>query len=366
MDTYTETTGPEKALNIYAWIAFLASAVVGIVGAVYGGVSAGLHTWSAAILAATPVTIFISQSRPNAVLERRLHKLGAVICGWKGVTAANCSAAVPLTDSDLIPAGSVKINGVKFYTDRDTDLTIAYATALMNASGSCLGNLFTQLLESRNGLHFDVDNFRIYESGGLGGDIGEEPVLAGTLSFMQAMGVDFPEGTRVNQAVYLAVDGELCGVFALTFGKLKGVSAGLNTLCGYRSLTPVLTCDNFLLDEGFIRSKFNVNTRRFAFPSLDERARLAAWNPEESVPCALTTQEGLAPAAFAITGAKSLRTASIWGAAVHMTGGIVGIAMVLILTLVNATELLSASNLLLFEIIWAIPGLLFTEWSRHL
>ena len=369
MDHYNVPSRPEKVMNVYALIAFLLSGGVGLAAGLLGGVSAGFRVWSAAILMAAPASAFISQTRPMAVLERRMHKLGVVLCGWQGVKAACGNAVVPLTDADLFPAGSVKVNGVKFYSQRDPDQTVSYATAVIEASGMGIANLFTQLRDSRYGRHYTAENFRYYENGGLGGEVCGEPVLVGSLTFLQEMGVEMPEGAKVSQAVYVAVDGELCGVFAMAFGKLKGVSAGLGTLCGYRKLTPVLVTGNFLLSESFIRAKFNANTRRMAFPSLAEREKTAQWkpDPEKREVCALTTQEGIAPLGFAITGARALRSAVRMGTWMHIFGGIVGMAIVLVLTLVEGgAALLTPTNLLLLELIWALPGLLITEWTRRL
>lgn len=368
MDSYRMTTTPEKMMSWYCLLAFLASGGIAAAAGYFGGVSAGLQAWSAAILAALPVSSFICQTRPMAILERRLHKLGVVLCGWTGVKEMSGAAAIPLKDTDLFPAGSMKINGVKFYTRRDPDQVVAYATSVMECTGNALTPLFTRLLDSRNGIHYETTLYRSYENGGVGGEVCEESVLLGSAQFLTEMGVEIPEGTRVNQAVYCAVDGELCAVFALAFGKLKGVNAGLSSLCGYRGLTPVLVSDNFLLTEGFLRSKFSVNTRRVAFPLGEQRQTVENWFPDEaaSIPCALTTQEGLAPTAFAITGARTLRTASNWGTVLHMLAGICGLAMVLVLTLVSGGYLLTPSNLLLFHLIWTIPGLLVSSWTRHI
>lgn len=298
-----------------------------------------------------------------------MHKLGVVLCGWQGVKACCGKAVVPLTDCDLFPGGSVKVNGVKFYSQRDPDDTVAYATALIVESGMGIAGLFTQLLDSRYGRHYDVENFRQYENGGIGGDVCGESVLVGSLSFLQEMGVDLPEGARVSQAVYVAVDGELCGVFAMAYGKLKGVSAALGTLTGYRRLQPILATPNFLLSESFIRTKFNANTRRILFPDAQTRVTLDNWqpSPEESQVCALTTQEGLAGMAFAITGARALRGSMRFGAALHMIWGVIGMALVLVLSLIEgAVDLLTPANLLMLELTWSVPALLTTQWTRRL
>ena len=366
MDSYQEIPKPEKILCRYSLIAMLVSAAVGIaVGVLHENVGFGVHTAAAALLASVPATAFIAMTRPGDVLEKRMHALGTVICGWKGVQGMSGPSAVPVGDEDLFPTGSVKLNGVKFFGAREPDQVIAYGTALITAEGGGLSPIFEQLLESRNGRHYDVQNLRSYDSGGLGGEVCGEPVLVGVLPFLQEMGVDMPEGTRVNQAVYVAIDGELAGVFAITYNKMRSSAAGLTTLCGYRHLTPVLTSRDFMVTERFIRAKFGVNTRRMSFPDRATRCGLAQCVPEEDAQVlALTTQPGLAPAAFAITGARALQTALRLGAVLHMAAGILGLLIVAVLGILGSVELLSPANLLLLEVAWMIPGLLITEWTR--
>lgn len=367
MDTYTEPTAPERYLSIYFLLAFLLTAVIAGVSAFFKGVSVGLQTWSAAILAAMPVTVFVCQSRPMAVLERRFHKLGIVLCGWTGVKEMSGAAAVPVPDTALFPAGSMKINGVKFYTRREPDQTVAYAAAIMEQAANALTPLFNYLLDSRNGIHYDVHGYVSYDDG-FGAEVNGESVLLGSAAFLQSMGVEIPEGSGVNQAVYVAVEGQLCGVFALAVGKLKGVSAGLGSLCTCSGLTPVIAGNNFLLTQEFLASKFSVSTRRVAFPKGEERQAVNRWQPDAqtSIPCALTTQSGLASMAFAITGARTLRTASNMGAALHIAAGVAGMVMVLILTLSGGTGLLTPANLLLYHLAWCVPGMLVSSWTRYL
>jgi len=275
-------------------------------------------------------------------------------------------AVVLIRDEDLLPAGTVKINGVRFYFKRNTNTILAYATAVIVRSGSCLAPLFEHMLRSRKIPSCEVDEFKTYGDIGLGAVIGKNRVLVGSREFLRTMGITVPPGARVGPAVYVAINGQLACIAALAFGKLRGVRMSLSALCSHHWLTPVLASTNFVLSEEFIREQFRVDTRRISFPRTPERERLAAWKPkaEQCAPCALTTQEGLPGAAFAISGARNLRTASVAGAAVHILGGIVGLAAVLVLTLTNRTDLMTPSNLLLLELVWAVPGLLISDWTR--
>ena len=366
MDNYAQPSTPQKVLSRYMIVGLLLSVAAGVAsGILHGDYRIGIQAGTAAMLVALPATSFITLSRPAAVLQRRLHRVGAVICGWQGVKGLRGTAVIPVSDQDLFPSGSVKMNGVKFFGSREPDQVLAYAAAVIMAEGTGLSSLFSQLLDSRNGRHYDVENFRSYK-GGLGGEVNGEPVLIGTHSFLRDMGVEVPEGTRVHQALYAAVDGELGGVFAVTYAKVRATSSALGALCGYRSLTPVLTCGDFMLTESFVRSKFGVNTRRIAFPPYEVRKDLAAKEPEEEATAlALMTKEGLLGMSFAITGARALRTASIFGVTIHMIAGILGLLIVALLAVVGAEHLLTAENLMLFELLWLIPGLLITEWTRN-
>lgn len=244
---------------------------------------------------------------------------------------------------------------------------MAYATALISADGGGLAPLFNHLLESRNGYHYEAENLQCYGNGGIGGEVCGEPVLVGIQPFLQDMGVEMPEGTRVSQAVYVAIDGQLCGVFAITYSKSKSSAAGMATLCSYRGLNPVLVTGDFMLTESFLRSKFGVNTRRMAFPPRADRAALAAREADPDITsAALTTKDGLAPAAYAVTGARALKSASMIGTLIHLIGGALGLAMMLTLAILGAEELLTPVNLLLYELLWMIPGFLITEWTRSI
>ena len=366
MDHYQTVSAPDRLLNWYCLATAAASLLIGVLGGVLHGFSTGIQLSCASLMVGLPATAFLATVRPLEVLEKRLHKLGAVLCGWQAVQAVRCRIAVPLNDKDLFPTGSVKLNGVKFYGDRDPEQVVTYTAALIGANGGALVEVFEQLRDSRGGKVCLVENLHLYR-GGVGGEIGEDGILVGTLQFMQDMGVDVGKGTRVSQAVYTAIDGELSGVFAVAYGKSKSSAAGVRTLCACRSLIPVMTTKDFMITESFIRSKFTVSTRRMAFPDRATSNDICARRePENAQVVALTTKEGLAPMAFAITGARTLGSAMQTGVVLHMIGGIVGLLIMAALAYIGSTELLSPLNILLYQLVWMIPGFLVTEWTRTL
>ena len=365
MDTYNKMPAPEVVQSVYAVLSLLVCIGISVFAGMLHGLSMGVQILSTSLLVAVPASFFVSVSRPMAILETRLHMVGTVLCGWEGVKDLCGKAVFPISDLDLFPQGSTKLNGVKFYGHRNPDEVVSYTTSVIHAAGGGLVPVFDQLLKSRSGQLYPVHSFRNYGDGGIGGEVEGLPVLVGTMGFLQDMGVEIPEGTMVNQAVYAAVDGELCAVYAMSYAKMRSAAAGLVTLCGYRKLKPLKLSGDFMLTESFLRAKFNVKTSRIAFPDRDTCQKLQQHpiDPDEPV-LALTTREELVSVAYAITGARALRQATKLGVIIHLIGGTLGLIIMLVLGYLGTTQLLTPVNILLYQLIWAVPGLLVTEWAR--
>jgi len=104
---------------------------------------------------------------------------------------------------------------------------------------------------------------------------------------------------------------------------------------------------------------------RIFFPSREERELLKKRRPDPEEPVlAITTREELVSAAYAVTGARALRQSVKLGTAIHLLGGILGLVIMAALAYLGSTELLTPTNILLYQLIWAVPGLLVTEWTR--
>ena len=365
MDTYRIHSGPDNVISTYSLVALLVAVGIGVTAGIMNSFSMGIQVFAATLLAAVPASSYIATSRPMALLERRLHKLGTVICGWEGVLGMSKPSVFPLKSEYIFPVGTTKMNGVKFFGSRNPDEVVAYAAALITADGSGMAPLFAQLLDSRNGIHYEASNLHNYGNGGIGGEVNGEAVLAGTLQFMQEMGVEMPSGTRVNQAVYVSIDGALSGVFAISFAKTKLSAASLTTLCAYRGLYPLMLTGDFMLTEKFLSSRFGVNTKRIYFPGRKAREEILAKESDEPQQAlALMTKDDLAGMAFAVTGARALYSATRVGVTINLIGGILGLLVMLALSIIGARHLLTPVNILLFELIWMIPGILVTEWTR--
>ena len=366
MDNYLARSASDKLQSIYALVVLGISLALGVTAFILKDISTGVQVFAVSLLAALPAASFVCASRPMAIAEHRLRKLGTVLCGWQGVQGAAGKASVLLRYEDLFPEGCAKMNGVKFFGERTPEEVVSYACALIQATESGLTPLFLQLLESHNGSHYEADDLQAYEHG-VGGQVQGVTVLAGSLSFLKEMGVEADSSLRISQSVCVAIDGELSGMFAITYDKNKSSAAGLHTLTSYRKLTTTLVAADPMLTASFLHNKFGVHTKHMAFPDYPTRQDLRCLVAEEgSAALFLTTKPGLAPVAYGITAARAIHTAATLGTIVQMVGGAVGLAMMGVLTVLGAFHLLTPVNMFLYQLLWLVPGLLITEWTRSI
>lgn len=367
MDNYDCTGRPEKQMEWYGLIATALALIIGIVAGCLHGLGAAVQVTAVSMLAAMPASAFISQSRPTWILQRRLRKLGTVLCGWQGVEALSQKAVFPVTYKEMFTDNDARLNGMKFFGSREPGEIVAYATALCIAEDNGLANVFSQVLDSYNGKHYDAFHLLHYENGGLGGVVNGEIVLMGSAYFMRKMDISVPDSGKSNQAIYVAIEGELSGLFAINYDKTKTTLAGLSTLTAYKNLSCVVTSDDFVLTQSFFYNRFGIKPKRLLLPNWETRKQLREKTAKENAPMLmLTTSRGLAPMAYGVTGARMLKNACKLGALLHMASGLLGLAVVLLLVLLGGLGLITSTNIFLYHLVWLIPAMLVTEWTRIL
>ena len=181
----------------------------------------------------------------------------------------------------------------------------------------------------------------------------------GSIAFMKLMRVRVPEGTRLKQAVYLSVNGELTAVFALNYAPAESVRAGLSAVLRAGSLVPVLATRDFMITPQFLKLRYKIPPEHIEFPIVEERARLSS----QEIPCtgpqgALMARSSFASFAGSVVSARTLRGAAIIAMIVALAGSVLGTALMFFLTFLGSSFSASCWNLFLYTVLWLIPGLL--------
>lgn len=350
----------KKVMRFYAPFAAIVSFVLAAFSSIRGQAEF-LWAWAALLTASLPAGGFIACCRPFSILAKRLRLDGAAICGWQGAKVLSGECGIVIEDADLFPKANVTMNGMKMYSELPTRQVVGYATAVIQAAGSGLLPLFEEVMKNEDGRRYKADSFRQYEGGGLGAEIKGDVVLLGSLAFMRLMGVHVPEGTRVQSALYISVNKELVGVFALTYQPSPGTRAGLGQVMRSTGLTPVLGTRDFMITPALVKKRYKISVDRVEFPVVVERIQLSAKDAgEKGVQGALMAKESFLSFASAVTGGRLLRKAVHSAVAVSLLCGLMGLMLMGVMTYLGSQAALSAGNLTLFHLIWAVPTWLIT------
>lgn len=317
---------------------------------------------SATLTAGCGFSAFLAFPMPFSAVTGRLAKVGAALAGWDGYRPGKGEQGVVLTDGDLFPTGSVTLNGLKMCGELSIETAASYTATLIRETGSGMEKPFSDLLRTQGTIYRKVTRVMFHE-GGVSGVIGGRQVLVGSAAFMEIMHVELPQGLKVKNAVFCAVSGELEAIFALNYRLHPAIRPAIHSLIANR-LDPILATRDFLIIPDMLRQRFKLPADRMEFPNLDRRRELSQPGRRTDAPlAAVLCREGLGPYAEAVVGGKRLVTASLVGMAFALLGSVAGMALAAYLVSALAFASLSAGTMLVYLLLWLVPGGLVSSWT---
>lgn len=342
--------------------------VFGVAAFVFAGLSSlgqgrkgdFLLNLSAILAAAATFSLPLCWSLPWSRLAGHLQKTGAAVAGWSGARKISRRRSMIVTDGDLFPPGTIRLNGRKVYGE-DPVKALSYGASMARAAGCGLERMFNNLIRSEGGAYEPVEDFSFYEEGGYSGMIHGESVLMGTGSFLRKMDVRLPGDVNLKTGVFLAVDKHLIAVFAVKYNPAENVDFALKMMRRSRIL-PILASRDPNITPALIRRKFSKGVK-LEYPSLTDRVALSEAEKDRDLPRALLFREGLLPYAETVAGSLRLCKAVRWATALSLLGSWTGTLLTFYLVSLGAYSLMNPLALELFLLLWTLPALLMAGWT---
>ena len=215
--------------------------------------------------------------------------------------------------------------------------------------------ILSVFLQEQYGKRVALTSFRIYDDDGIGAEIQNDSVLVGSLPFMRSMGVHMPDGTRVRQAVYLSVNGELAGIFALKYKPNLSTRAGLLDVLSNRSFKVVLATRDFLITPELLAAKYELPTETIPLPGLFRAHPPVRARPQRE------KRAGRADRAQYLRRVRlhgrrraTLRITTLLDTVLGLSAGLIGAAVCAALLLWDAAQTATPLHLVSFQLLWAV------------
>ncbi len=331
--------------RVYGPILFLAAVIV---SAYLTAKQSGNYLTILATLltVSVPVSAALCCARPYELLAHVLGARGAV-SGWRGMRGLSGKKALLIYDKDLFPKGTIVHKGVRVLGGQSPQLLVSYGASLVLRADNGLTEPFTRLLRETGGQIFHVSQFQAVE-GGLLGRIHNVEVAVGTYNFMLLIGA-IPPKNSAKSSVYIALDRQIAGLFAIKHRVRSGAAADFDRLTGDRRLVLLAATKNFCVNPSFVEQWFQVPVGRLTCPKAERRSALS--QPSLLVKgstCGFVMTEGVHAYSRLVAGARRC----------CRTGWLFTLASVLLSAgmLVHSVRQLSAGGEL-----WSAPGLLLAQ-----
>jgi hypothetical protein len=323
-----------------------------------------LWNLSAMIAVAAPFSACLPFNLPFAKLTKHLGMVGEAIAGWSAAEDLSTTDNLIVTDSDLFPPGSITLNGLKIFGGYAVDKVISYSASLIAASGAATSKPFLDLIHDQATTLRKVSGFRYYENGGVGGEINGESVIAGSASFMLRTGIRIPKDINIKHAIYIAINQELAGIFAVNYNAQGAIKKALNLLRKNR-ITPVLAIRDFNITPSMIESKFNISTDTADFPPIE--GRLSLSNPDRvyiAKPAAVIGREGLSHYTECVVCARNLRKATKICLVLTFISILIAMLLMFFFMYTHAPVQATPANLIGYMAFWLLPNVIATGWVK--
>ncbi|HCY78684.1 MAG TPA: hypothetical protein DHU74_03105 [Clostridiales bacterium] len=345
----TEEDGPDESVfGVLTPYFVVAALVLSIIAAVISkDFSSFAHILSGIFVCAAPIAMLITFPMPFFISIKSLIRSGSTIAGWSGLYDIGKAKHLIVTDGDLFPKGCVKISRTRVFAGMEPERIISFAGSIISASGSAMVHPFAELMRKAGGGLMPVEAFSVHESGGLTAMIDGEDVYCGNAAFMRLMGVVLPEKYVLNNGVYIAVAGVICGVFEMEYTASDAVKSALEELVG-SDRHAIFAVRDFNITPSMLSVKFDMPTDGFDFPPYSERYAISGTEPSEaSKPAALISREGLSALVSLADHGKMLFSRIRLSVMLSVVSAVVGMLVMFILSLSALPSVVTALSYLL-------------------
>ena len=191
----------------------------------------GLSIFSMMMCAASCIAMPFVVNMPLEKAAERAFDNKGIILGYQSVDDFYDANSILVNARELFPEGTVKLDGIKVFSNTKLDEALLEAASLTHHGGSIMKQLFSDVTDGRDDMLYPIDNYSFEESMGMCGWINNKRILFGNRELMTSHNIEglptktkeaeFTEGDQ--EALYLSISGNLAAMFIVELTADKNV-----------------------------------------------------------------------------------------------------------------------------------------------
>ena len=297
----------------------------------------GLMVFSMFASACGCAAITFVTNLPMYKATKRMVRNGAVMLGYQSVHDFYDVNSMMVDASSMFPDGSVKLAGLKMYSNIKPEETLLAAASLSRHAGSVFSGIFKEVLAGKEHNLYPVENYVYEDSMGLCGWINNQRVLLGNRELMQRHNIEgMPSRNKEaellgsgKEAVYLSVSGNLSAMFIVELSADKQVKhwakqAVRSNMCLIlHSVDAMITLHRISALFDIPQEMIKIIPAKMRDEYREETA------PVENMSASMACNGTFSSMAQLIIAAKNIRSVATYGVVIQAVSLLLGIGIVL-------------------------------------
>ncbi len=330
----------------------------------------GLMLFSMLASASGCAAITFVTNLPMYKATRRMVRNGALLLGYQSVDDFYDTNSMMFDAAAMFPDGSVKLAGVKMFSNIKPEETLLSAASLSRHAGSVFSSIFKEVLAGKEQKLYPVENYVYEESMGLCGWINNQRVLLGNRELMLSHNIEgIPARNKETEllgsgkeAVYLSVSGNLSAMFLVELTADPQVKYWAKQTAR-RNMSLILHTVDAMITISRISALFEIPQEQIKIlPTKMYPDYHAETAPVENMSASMACSGNFSGMAQLILGTKAVRRAAVFGVVLQAVTMLLGIGIVLMEVVLQIG--LSPAWLLILQIVMAVITVLSVNIRR--
>ena len=326
----------------------------------------GFSIFSMLICATSCIAMPFVVNIPLENVSKSAIRNKGIMLGYQSVDDFYDTNSILIDANTLFPEGSVRLDGIKVFSNTKLDEAFLEAASLTSTAGSVMSQLFTDVIAGRNGALYPIENYSYEEGMGMCGWINNKRVLFGNRELMTSHNIEgVPTKAQESEStdegkevMYLSISGNLAAMFVVDIVADRYVKRWAKKLCKnkicmfIKSIDPCITVKKLNKLYGIPEEMARVLPKKHHEDFYEETKKAVRLS------ASMATTGRFSSLAELLIGTKVVHTSAIIGLILQSASIILGFVLCMMLILSKAFQsnyvYMSATALTIYNLAWTL------------